>query len=57
MKKSSRRSDDPINCIKISCKIPQSLKYNVGSMDVFNYGEELEKMELIKYAEILKIEN
>ena len=51
-----RRLDDPIRCIKIDCKIPQSINYQVGSMDIFNFGEELQKTQLIKYAEILKLE-
>lgn len=50
-----RRLDDPIRCIKIDCKIPQSINYKVGSMDIFNFGEELQKTQLIKYAEILKL--
>lgn len=33
-----RRLDDPIHSIRIDCKIPQNIKYNVGSMDVFNFG-------------------
>ena len=54
--KKQRRIDDPIRSIKIDCKIPQNLKYNVGSMDVFNFGEEMKKVQLVKYAEVLKIE-
>lgn len=38
MKASSRRLDDPINCIKITCKIPELVRYNIGSMDVFDYS-------------------
>lgn len=51
-----RRQDDPIACIKIDCKIPQNINYKVGAMDVFNFGEELQKIQLIKYAEVLKLE-
>lgn len=50
-----RRLDDPIRCIKIDCKIPQNINYKVGSMDIFNFGEELQKIQLIKYAEVLKL--
>lgn len=45
-----RRLDDPIRCIKIDCKIPQNINYQVGSMDIFNFGEELQKIQLIKYS-------
>jgi hypothetical protein len=50
-----RKSDDPIHNIKIVCKIPQSLKYDVGSMDVFNFGEELQKIKITKYEDILSL--
>ena len=33
-----RRHDDPVRCIRIDCKIPQHINYQVGSMDVFNFG-------------------
>jgi hypothetical protein len=52
-----RRIDDPIHSIRIDCKIPQNIKYNVGSMDVFNFAEELQKIQLIKYEDVLKLEN
>ena len=51
----SRRSDDPMNYIRIECKIPQSLKYNVGSLSVFNFAEEIDKVKFTKYTEILKL--
>ena len=50
-----RRLDDPIRCIRIDCKIPQNIKYNVGSMDIFNFAEELQKIQLIPYSDILKL--
>lgn len=52
-----RRLDDPVRSIRIDCKIPQNIHYNVGSMDVFNFGDELQKIQMIKYAEVLKLEN
>lgn len=36
-----RAANDPMNFIKIKCKIPKENKYSVGSTDVFNFGEEL----------------
>ena len=33
-----RRMDDPIRSIKIDCKIPQNIHYQVGNMDIFNFG-------------------
>jgi type III secretion system FlhB-like substrate exporter len=33
-----RKLDDPIRYIHIDCKIPQNIKYNVGSMDIFNFA-------------------
>lgn len=36
-----RAPNDPINFIKIDCKIPKESKYAVGSTDVFNFGDEL----------------
>lgn len=56
-KKHQRRIDDPIRSIKIDCKIPQNLKYNVGSMDVFNFADEISKIQLINYTDVLKLEN
>jgi len=53
--KKNRKSNDPIHNIHIDCKIPQNIKYNVGSMDVFNFEEELKKIQIIKYADVLKI--
>lgn len=35
--KKHRKGNDPIHNIRIDCKIPQNIKYNVGSMDVFNF--------------------
>ena len=51
-----RRMDDPVRCIKIDCKIPQNIHYQVGSMDIFNFGDELQKVPMIKYEEVLKLE-
>lgn len=33
-----RKLDDPIRYIQIHCKIPQNIKYSVGSMDIFNFA-------------------
>ena len=33
-----RARNDPMNFIKIQCDIPKENKYNVGSLDVFNFG-------------------
>ena len=55
--KKQRRIDDPIRSIKIDCKIPQNLKYNVGSMDVFNFREEIDRIQLVKYADVLQVES
>ncbi len=33
-----RRGDDPLNYIRVECKIPQSMKYNVGNLSVFNFS-------------------
>ena len=51
-----RKLDDPIRYIHIDCKIPQNIKYNVESMDVFNFAEELQKIQLVPYQEVLKLE-
>lgn len=50
-----RRQDDPIRCIKIECKIPQNINYRVGEADLFDFGEELKKVQMIKYADVLKL--
>jgi type III secretion system FlhB-like substrate exporter len=52
-----RRLDDPVSSIRIDCKIPQNIHYQLGSMDIFNFGDELQKIQMIKYAEVLKLEN
>ena len=54
-KATQRPANDPLNFIKIVCEIPKESSYAVGSTDVFNFGEELEKLQLTKYTEILKI--
>ncbi len=39
MKKTvQRKGDDPMNYIRVECKIPQSMKYNVGNLSVFNFA-------------------
>jgi hypothetical protein len=50
-----RRQDDPLCQIHISCKIPL-IRYQMGSMDLFNFGEELDKIKLISYEQVLKLE-
>ncbi len=37
-KASQRKADDPFNYIHVECKIPQSMKYNVGNLSVFNFS-------------------
>ena len=51
-----RRMDDPLRCIRIDCKIPQNINYKVGTMDIFDFGGELQKVQTIKYEEVLKLE-
>ena len=50
-----RPPNDPINFIKIDCKIPKENKYSVGSTDVFDFGEEMKRLNITKYTEILKL--
>lgn len=40
-KTTQRKGDDPMNYIHVECKIPQSMKYNVGNLSVFNFSEEI----------------
>lgn len=56
-KASQRAPGDPLNFIKITCDIPKENSYSIGSTDVFNFGEELEKLKITRYTEILRIEN
>lgn len=50
-RKSMQRSpNDPLNFIKIDSKIPKENKYSVGSTDVFNFGEQLDKIHITKYT-------
>ena len=37
-KTTQRRGDDPLNYVRVECKIPQSMKYNVGNLSVFNFA-------------------
>ncbi len=39
MKKTQRKADDPLNYIQVECKIPQSLKYDINSMSLFNFTD------------------
>lgn len=58
VRKGPRRArNDPLNFIEIQCDIPKENKYDIGSLDVFNFGDELERLKITRYAEILKIEN
>jgi len=54
-KSTRRKGDDPINYVRVECKIPQSMKYNVGNLSVFNFLEELEKVTTTKYTDILQL--
>lgn len=40
-KTTQRKGDDPMNYIRVECKIPQSMKYNVGNLSVFNFSDEI----------------
>jgi hypothetical protein len=57
MNKSHRAANDPLNYVKIQCKIPHSMQYDVGSLSVFNFSEEIDKINPTKYAAILELEN
>jgi hypothetical protein len=54
-RKSERKGDDPLNYIRVECKVPQSMKYNVGNLDVFNFSEEFSKVNTVKYTAILQL--
>lgn len=49
-KATQRSANDPLNFIKISCEIPKESSYAVGLTDIFNFGEELDKLQLTKYT-------
>lgn len=50
MKRTARRADDPLNYIKVQCNIPQSLKYDVSTLSIFNFTEPIEKLNAVNYT-------
>ncbi len=57
MNKVNRRLDDPINCINIKCNLPNRANYDIGSMDVFDFGSEIQRINPTKYTKVLELEN